>query len=71
MRTKGMTLDRLPIFVWGTMITAALALYAFPFFFVAEFDQILDRTVLDELLRRRRWRHELAAGEPVLADGSP
>jgi cytochrome c oxidase subunit 1 len=43
MRTKGMTLDRLPIFVWGTIITAALALYAFPFFFVAEFNQILDR----------------------------
>jgi cytochrome c oxidase subunit 1 len=45
MRTKGMTLDRLPIFVWGTIITAALALYAFSFFFVAEFNQILDRTV--------------------------
>jgi cytochrome c oxidase subunit 1 len=44
MRTKGMTLDRLPIFVWGTMVTAVLALYAFPFFFVAEFNQILDRT---------------------------
>jgi cytochrome c oxidase subunit 1 len=45
LRTKGMTLDRLPIFVWGTMITAVLALYAFPFFFVAELNQILDRTV--------------------------
>jgi cytochrome c oxidase subunit 1 len=45
MRTKGMTLDRLPIFVWGTVITATLALYAFPFFFVAELNQILDRTV--------------------------
>src|ERR1700683_225414 len=44
-RTKGMTLDRLPIFVWGTVITATLALYAFPFFFVAELNQILDRTV--------------------------
>ncbi|HEY1763220.1 MAG TPA: cbb3-type cytochrome c oxidase subunit I [Acidimicrobiales bacterium] len=45
MRTKGMTLDRLPIFVWGTLVTAVLALYAFPFFFVAELNQILDRTV--------------------------
>ncbi|MCU1363757.1 MAG: Cytochrome-c oxidase [Acidimicrobiaceae bacterium] len=44
MRTRGMTLDRLPIFVWGTIITAALALYAFPFFFVAEANQIFDRT---------------------------
>jgi cytochrome c oxidase subunit 1 len=43
MRTKGMTLNRLPIFVWGSLVTAALALYAFPFFFVAELDQILDR----------------------------
>jgi cytochrome c oxidase subunit 1 len=45
LRTKGMTLDRLPIFVWGTLVTAVLALYAFPFFFVAEMNQILDRTV--------------------------
>jgi cytochrome c oxidase subunit I len=44
MRTRGMTLDRLPIFVWGTIITAALALYAFPFFFIAEANQIFDRT---------------------------
>jgi cytochrome c oxidase subunit 1 len=43
MRTKGMTLDRLPIFVWGTIVTAVLALYAFPFFFIAELNQILDR----------------------------
>ena len=43
MRTTGMTLDRLPIFVWGTLFTSSLALYAFPFFFIAEFDQILDR----------------------------
>jgi cytochrome c oxidase subunit 1 len=45
LRTKGMTLDRLPIFVWGTIITAVLALYAFPFFFIAEANQILDRTM--------------------------
>jgi cytochrome c oxidase subunit 1 len=44
MRTKGMTLDRLPIFVWGTIITACLALYAFPFFFIAEAQQTFDRT---------------------------
>jgi cytochrome c oxidase subunit 1 len=44
MRAKGMTLDRMPIFVWGTLLTAILALYAFPFFFVAEFNQLLDRT---------------------------
>lgn len=43
MRTKGMTLERLPIFVWGVMVTAALGLYAFPFFLVAETLQLLDR----------------------------
>ena len=71
MRTKGMTLDRLPIFVWGTMITAVLALYAFPFFFVAEFEPDSRPHGLDELLRRGGWRDELAPGQPVLADGSP
>jgi cytochrome c oxidase subunit I len=45
MRTKGMTLDRLPIFVWGSVVAAALGLYAFPFFLSVEAIQILDRTV--------------------------
>ncbi len=45
MRTKGMTLERLPIFVWGSMIAAALGLYAFPYFLLVESLQILDRTV--------------------------
>jgi cytochrome c oxidase subunit I len=44
MRTKGMTLERLPIFVWGIVATAVLGLYAFPFFVVAETLQLLDRT---------------------------
>jgi cytochrome c oxidase subunit 1 len=45
MRTKGMTLERLPIFVWGTITTSALALYAFPFFALVEGMQLLDRDV--------------------------
>lgn len=44
MRTKGMTLQRLPIFVWGSMIAAALGLYAFPFFFLVESETLLDRS---------------------------
>ena len=44
MRTKGMTLERMPIFVWGSMIAAALGLYAFPFFLLVEALQLLDRT---------------------------
>jgi cytochrome c oxidase subunit 1 len=44
MRTKGMTLERMPIFTWGILMAAALGLYAFPYFLVAETFQILDRT---------------------------
>lgn len=32
MRTKGMTLDRLPIFPWGVMVSSAIGLFAMPFF---------------------------------------
>jgi len=45
MRTKGMTLERLPIFVWASIIAAALGLYAFPYFLAAETLQIMDRTL--------------------------
>jgi cytochrome c oxidase subunit 1 len=45
MRTKGMTLERVPIFVWGAITTSVLALYAFPFFFLVEVLQLLDRNV--------------------------
>jgi cytochrome c oxidase subunit 1 len=44
MRTKGMTLARLPIFVWGVIIAAALGLYAFPFFSLVEVLTMVDRT---------------------------
>jgi len=43
MRTKGMTLERLPIFVWASSIAAALGLYAFPFFLVVMSLNISDR----------------------------
>jgi cytochrome c oxidase subunit 1 len=43
MRTKGMTLARLPIFVWGSMIAAALGLYAFPYFSLVEAQTLMDR----------------------------
>ena len=44
MRTKGMTLERLPIFVWGSVIAAALGLYAFPYFLTVETLQLIERT---------------------------
>jgi cytochrome c oxidase subunit 1 len=43
MRTKGMTLERLPIFVWGVGFAAALGLYAFPYFALVEAMQLMDR----------------------------
>jgi cytochrome c oxidase subunit 1 len=44
MRTRGMTLERLPIFAWGSITAAALGLYAFPFFLVVMSLNLADRT---------------------------
>jgi cytochrome c oxidase subunit 1 len=43
MRTKGMTLARLPIMVWSAIIAAALGLYAFPYFSLVEAQTLMDR----------------------------
>jgi cytochrome c oxidase subunit 1 len=45
MRTKGMTLQRLPIFTWASMFAAGLGLYAFPFFVVVMGLNLADRLV--------------------------
>jgi cytochrome c oxidase subunit 1 len=45
MRTKGMTYERMPIFVWASVIAAGLGLYAFPFFLVVMCLNISDRMV--------------------------
>jgi cytochrome c oxidase subunit 1 len=45
MRTKGMTMSRLPIFVWGAIISAAVGLYAMPAFLLAQSALITDRVV--------------------------
>jgi cytochrome c oxidase subunit 1 len=45
MRTKGMNLERLPIFVWASVVAAALGLYAFPFFLVVMSLNLADRMV--------------------------
>ena len=45
MRAKGMTLGRLPIFVWGSVVAAALGLYAMPAFLLAQSALITDRVV--------------------------
>ncbi len=45
MRTRGMTWNRTPIFVFGVVASAALGLLAFPMFMSAQVLQGLDRTV--------------------------
>ena len=45
MRAKGMTMGRLPVFVWGSMISGALGLFAMPAFFMAQSVLITDRVV--------------------------
>ncbi|SRR5579883_348201 len=43
LRTKGMTWGRLPIFVWGVVLSVLLGLTAFPAFFVSEIMVMMDR----------------------------
>lgn len=43
MRTKGMTLDRLPIFTWGVTISSAIGLFAMPFFAIGLLMLLSDR----------------------------
>jgi cytochrome c oxidase subunit I len=45
MRTRGMTWNRTPIFVFGVLASAALGLVAFPMFMSAQVLEGLDRTV--------------------------
>jgi cytochrome c oxidase subunit 1 len=44
-RTKGMTLMRMPLTVWGIFVAAILGLFAFPALFVAAIMMLLDRTL--------------------------
>ncbi|HEY4383515.1 MAG TPA: cbb3-type cytochrome c oxidase subunit I [Ktedonobacteraceae bacterium] len=43
MRTKGMTLARLPIFVWGVILSVILGLTAFPSFIISQVMVLMDR----------------------------
>lgn len=45
MRTKGMTLMRMPLTIWGIFTAAAMSLLAFPVLFVAGIMMVLDRTL--------------------------
>ncbi len=43
MRTKGMTWARLPIFVWGVVLSVLLGLTAFPSFIISQMMVLMDR----------------------------
>ena len=43
MRTKRMTWGRLPVFVWGVILSVILGLTAFPAFFVSQIMVLMDR----------------------------
>jgi cytochrome c oxidase subunit 1 len=43
MRTRGMTWGRLPIFVWGVVLSVILSLTAFPSFIVSQMMVLMDR----------------------------
>ncbi|MEI8050824.1 MAG: cbb3-type cytochrome c oxidase subunit I [Actinomycetes bacterium] len=45
MRAEGMTMARMPIFVWGSIIAGGLGLYAMPAFLMAHSALITDRVV--------------------------
>jgi cytochrome c oxidase subunit I len=45
LRTPGMTLNRVPIFVWGQVVTSCMVLFAMPAVMVASTALILDRLV--------------------------
>ncbi|WP_314957656.1 cytochrome c oxidase subunit I [Bradyrhizobium cosmicum] len=44
-RAPGMTLDRIPIFVWSMLVTAFLVMFAMPSVMIASMSLILDRLV--------------------------
>ena len=63
LRAPGMTMFRMPIFVWNTLVTSLLILLAFPILTAALFGLLADRNLdaLDLLRRERRrpmlWQH--------------
>jgi len=59
MRAPGMTMWRMPIFTWNTLLTAVLALMAFPVLAAGLFGLLLDRQFEAQIF-------EVAGGGPIL-----
>jgi cytochrome c oxidase subunit I+III len=58
-RAPGMTLNRIPLFVWGSMTTAIMVIFAFPPLVVASLMLELDRKALTVF-------YDPVAGDPIL-----
>ena len=56
MRAPGMTMFRMPIFVWNTLVTSLLVLIAFPVLAGALLSLEADRKVRRVVLRRHRQK---------------
>jgi cytochrome c oxidase subunit 1 len=69
-RTRGMTLMRLPLSVWGIFIAAVMALLAFPGLFVAcvmmLFDKLLGTSFFMPALLEAGEPQQYAGGSPIL-----
>ncbi len=59
MRAPGMTMWRMPIFTWNTLITSILVLFAFPVLAVAWFGLLMDRVFLTHI-------YDIDAGGAIL-----
>ena len=77
-RTRGMTLMRMPLTVWGIFVATVLALFAFPALFVSAIMMSLDVLLGTSFLyachhddgQRGRSRRRQSAVVPALCSGS-
>src|SRR5258708_27811708 len=69
-RTRGMTLMRLPLSVWGIFVATVLALLAFPALFVAAvmmaFDRILGTSFFMPAIVEMGAQLKYSGGRPIL-----
>ena len=64
-RTRGMTLMRMPLTVWGIFLATILGLFAFPALFVAGVMMALDATIGTSFFMPATVRHD-GGGSPLL-----